>query len=203
MKTQLMTVSVAVLAFSACGPRAQLSGGKQGASEALFAATSPLKGHADKFGSKIDVGINANIDMPCPEGGSATLKGYNLTFATGSTDIRQSFTAQYSNCGVKTGLGVAKMNGSLLVDQMLKVALGSADIDQSIKGKVIWEGACDDFLDIDVTQKVTASALSQTSGGVSMILKGTVIDTEGTWIFDEEVTVTPGKITVEIANEKK
>ena len=64
-------------------------------------------------------------------------------------------------------------------------------------------GRDDDVLDIDVSQKVAVGALSQTSGGVSMILKGKVIDTEGTFTFDEAVSVTAGKVSVVVANEKK
>lgn len=164
MKIQLLTVSVVVLSVCACGPRAQISGGKQGASEALYAASGPMKGGADKYGSKIDV--TGSVSVKCAEGGSATLSGFGVAFGSGGlTDIAQSFTAEYSNCGVMTGHGVAALNGALKVVQAVKVATGAVDIDQSMKGKLLWQGACDDFLDIDVTQKVSAGALTQTSGG--------------------------------------
>ncbi len=203
MKTALMTVSVAVLALSACGPRAQISGGKQGASEALYAASGPMKGGADKYGSKIDV--TGNLTVSCAEGGSTTLRGFGIVLGSGGfTDVGQSFTADYNNCGVMTGLGVATLNGSLGVVQSVKVAGSTVDVEQSMKGKLLWQGACDDFLDIDVVQKVSAGALNQTSGpGVSMILKGKVINTEGAFTFDEAVSVTPGKVSVVIAAEKK
>ncbi len=202
MKTSLTGISVAILAFCACGPKAQISGGKQGAAQALQAASGPMKGGTDKFGSKIDV--TGSVNVQCAEGGSATLSGFGVVLGTGGlTDVGQSFTADYNNCGVKTDLGVATMNGSLAVVQSIKVASGSADVDQSIKGKLLWAGACDDFLDIDITQKVAVSALTATSGGVSMVLKGKVIDTEGTFTFDEKVDVTAGKVSVVVANEKK
>ena len=50
-----------------------------------------------------------------------------------------------------------------------------------------------------MTQKVTAGALGQTSGGVSMFVKGKVIDTEGAFTFDESVTVTAGKVSVVVS----
>ena len=140
MKTQLSTISVVVLAFCACGPRAQISGGKQGASEALYAASGPMKGGADKAGSKIDV--TGSVDVKCAEGGSATLHGFGVVLAqAGLADVAQSFTADYNNCGVMTSSGVATMNGSLAVIQSIKVASGTVDVDQSIKGKLLWQGA--------------------------------------------------------------
>ncbi|MBS1148649.1 MAG: hypothetical protein H6Q89_347 [Myxococcaceae bacterium] len=202
MKTQLTAVSVVVLAFCACGPRAQISGGKQGASEALYAASGPLKGGTDKLGAKL--GGTGSVEVRCAEGGSTTLSGFGVVLGSGGlTDVGQSFTADYNNCGVMTGMGVATLNGSLAVVQSIKVATSSVDVDQSIKGKLLWQGACDDFLDLDVSQKVAVSALTQTTGGVSMIVKGKVIDTEGTYTFDEAVSVTAGKISVVITADKK
>ena len=202
MKTQLLSVSVAVLAFCACGPRAQISGGKQGAAEALFAATGPMKGGADKNGSKAD--ITGSISVKCAEGGVATLHGFGAVIGSGGLlDIGQSFTADYSSCGVMTSSGVATMTGSLKVVQSIKAGSGSIDMDQTVKGRLEWQGAVADFLDIDVSQKLAVSALSQTSGGVSMVVKGTVIDSEGTFSYDEAVNVTAGKVTVEITSDKK
>jgi|GEM_PF-3196983 len=202
MNTRLLTVSVAVLSFCACGPQAQISGGKQGASEALFAASQPLKGGADKMSSKID--LSASINVKCVEGGSVSLSGFGVVLGgTGLVDVSQTFTADYNNCGVMTSSGVAGLTGSLKVGQAIKVETGSVGLDQTIKGKLQWSGAVNDFLDLDVSQKLAVDALSQTSGGVSMVVKGTVIDSEGTFTFNEAVNVTPGKITVEIANEKK
>ncbi len=202
MMTRLLTISSVVLAFCACGPGAKVSGGKQGAAEALFAASQATKG-GTPAGSGVD--LTASINVACPEGGSASLHGFSLltNIGGGLTDIGESFTADYNNCGVKTELGTSVLKGSLKVDQTIKVGAGSSDIDQTIKGKLEMGGATSDFLDIDITQKVAVTALSQTSGGVSMTLKGTLKDTEGTWTYDEAVSVTPGKITVDIAASGK
>lgn len=200
MKTQLM-VFAAVLALSACGPRAQISGGKQGASEALYAASGPLKGGSDRYGSKIDV--TGAITVNCAQGGTVSLNGFGLVLTGSFTDIKQSFNADYNNCGVMTASGVASMTGRLAVVQAIAVNSGTVDLDQTIKGKLAWSGACDDFLELDVSQKVTAAALSQTSGGVSMVVKGSVKDTEGTYSFDEAVSVTPGKVSVVVSADKK
>ena len=203
MTTRLMTISVVVLSFCACGPGAKISGGKQGASEALFEASKVTRG-GSPAGSGID--LTGSISVSCPEGGSASLHNFSLltNVLGGGTNVGESFTADYNNCGVKTDLGTSVIKGTVSVDQTIAVTSGSANIDQTIKGKLEMGGATSDFLDIDISQKVAVSALSQSSGGVSMTLKGTLKDTEGTWTYDEAVSVTSGKITVAIeASGKK
>ena len=197
MKTPLIAICVVFLALCACGPGAKISGGKQGAAEALYAASAVTKG-GTPAGSGIDIG--ASVAVSCPQGGSATLHGFSVstTFGSGSGNFGQSFTADYKNCGVKTELGTAVLTGALAVNQTVALLDGSTSIDQSLKGNLVWGGACDDFLDIDVSQQIGVSALSQTGGGVSMTLKGSVADSEGRYSFNEAVSVTPGKISVEV-----
>lgn len=200
MKTQFLAVSAAVLALSACGPGAKISG-RQGASEALLAASAATKSGADKAGSKA---LTGEVTVSCAGGGSATLKGFGVVLGSGGLlDVAQSFDAVYNNCGVKTDSGVASLNGTLAVVQSVKVGSGAVDIDQSMKGKLVWQGAVDDFLEMDIVQKVAAGALTQTTGGVAMTLVGKLVDSEGTFTFNEAVSVTAGKVTVAIANEKK
>ena len=200
--TRLFGISAVVLMFCACGPGAKISGGKQGAAEALFAASGPTKGGSTP-GSGVD--LTATVNVACPQGGSASLHGFALSTNAGSlgTDIGETFTADYNNCGVQTKAGVAVLQGSLSVSQAIKVLSGDTEIEQSIKGKVLWGGACDDFLDVDISQNVGVTAFTQTSGGVSMTLKGTVADTEGTFTYDEAVSVTPGTVTVAVSETKK
>ena len=201
MKTHLIAVSGAVLCLSACGaPGAKIGGGKQGASEAFLASSQATKGGADKAGQKAATG---EVTVACSGGGSATLKGFAVVIGSGGLlDIGQSFDAVYNDCRVKTESGPASMNGTLSVVQTVKVGAGAVDIDQSMKGKLTWMGAIDDFLEMDIVQKVSAAALTKTSGGVSMFLKGTLKDTEGTFTFDESIEVTAGKITLSASTTK-
>lgn len=201
MKTQLIAVFGAVLVLSACGQGAKIGGGKQGASEAFLAASQATKGGADKAGQKAATG---EITVSCSGGGSATLKGFQVVLGSGGIlDVGQSFDAVYNDCRVSTESGPASMNGTLSVVQTVKVATGTVDIDQAMKGKLTWMGAIDDFLEMDITQKVQAAALTKTSGGVGMYLKGKLIDSEGTFTFDESLEVTAGKITLSASSTKK
>ena len=88
MKIHLATISIAVVALCACGPKAQITGGKQGASEALYAASGPMKGGADKAASRIDV--SGSVDVRCAEGGSATLKGFGVVLGSGGLVARRN-----------------------------------------------------------------------------------------------------------------
>jgi hypothetical protein len=200
--TRLLTISSVVLAFCACGPGAKISGGKQGAAEALYAASGVTRG-GTPAGSGID--LTGSIDVKCPEGGSASLHGFSLVTNVGSggTTFGQSFTADYNNCGVKTDLGQSVLKGSIQVTQNSTIEAGSVVLDQVIKGKILYGGVTDDFLDIDVTQNVSVSALTATSGGVSMTLKGSVTDSEGKYTYDEAISVTPGKVSVSLEGAKK
>ncbi len=201
MKTQLLVISGAVLALSACGQGAKIGGGKQGASEAFLSASQATKGGADKAGQKA---VTGEVTVNCAGGGTATLKGFAVVIGSGGIlDVGQSFDAVYNGCAVNTEGGLASMNGTLSVVQTVKVGAGAVDIDQSMKGKLTWMGAIDDFLDMDIVQKVQAAALTKTSGGVGMFLKGTLTDSEGTFTFDESITVTAGKITLSATNTKK
>ena len=95
------------------------------------------------------------------------------------------------------------MAGTVTLSQKVQAVSGAVNVEQSFKGNVKFGHSYDDFLDVNVSQIVSASALSQTSGGVSMTLKGTITNSSGTYTFDEAVSVTPGKISVDISGGKK
>ena len=196
---------VSALAFSACGPGAKISGNKEAVASALFAATQPTKASSDKSGGGAD--LTADISVNCAEGGTARLSGFSAIFngGLGSLNVGQKFTLTYNACGLaKSDYGVALYNGSMTVEQTLGLAGGqgaggSVNIDQKLKGKILVQGAFDDFIDADVTQKVQAAALGTGSGTVGMTLVGSVITSNSTQTYNEEVNVTAGKIAAEIA----
>jgi len=70
---------------------------------------------------------------------------------------------------------------------------------QKIKGHIDYQGAMNDFIDADVTEQVQLGALSQTSGGVSLSLNGTLADSSGSFTYasTDSVTMTAGTISVQ------
>jgi hypothetical protein len=192
MVKRISMLVVSSLAIMACGPGAKIDG-KQGAAEAMFAASQPTKDNAGA--SPVDV--NAN----CPQGGKASITGagINIGIGGGTAGVGTSFNMKYTDCGVaKNDLGIAIYNGELKFTQSVTAGSGSAQVSQAFKGKILVQGAYDDFLDVDVSQQVAVGDLGAAGTGVSVVLKGTISTTEGTFTFDESVNVVAGQISAKI-----
>ncbi|MFO0600248.1 MAG: hypothetical protein U0228_33370 [Myxococcaceae bacterium] len=190
MKRVLM-LATASFALVACGPGAKIDG-KQGAADALFAASRPTKQKADTSASPAD--LTGGISWNCPEGGSADISGAGISIGGGG--VSTSLTLKYNGCGLaKTDkIGVAVFNGSMTFSQ--SVTTGSTvGVSQAFKGKVLVQGAYDDFLDADVSQNIAVGDLGASGTGVSMTLKGTISTKDGTFTFDEMLSVISGSIS--------
>ena len=200
----LAVAALSALSFTACGPGAKISGNKESAAAALFAATTPTKASSDKSSGGAD--IIGSISVKCQEGGTAKLDGFSaiLNLGSGSFSAGQKFTLTYDACGLaQSDYGTAIYNGSMVVEQTVDLsgAQGSGvgvAINQKLKGKILVQGAFDDFLDADVTQQVTASALGTGSGAVTMKLVGSVNTSKASNTFNEDVSITAGRISAEI-----
>ncbi len=196
---RLMVVPFVAAAFLACGPGAKIGGGKEGAAQALFAASS-VSNSGGSGGSGIDVG---NVSVSCPKGGKANLSAVvdvnSLSgLAAGTTNVKIS----YAECGLAgSDVGTAIYNGALTVAQKFAVTSGSATVSQKFGGKVLLQGAFDDFIDANVTQEIVAGKLSSTSGAVAMKLVGTITTSSGTHSFDEEINVNVGTIKAEVTKK--
>lgn len=194
MVKRVLMLVVGSLVMMACGPGAKIDG-KQGAAEALFAASQPSKAKADNSATPVD--LTGGINFNCPQGGSAEISGAG--FSVGGGGVSTSVTLSYKSCGLAKGdVGVAVFNGDMTLSQNVVTSGGTVGVDQSFKGKVLVQGAYDDFLDADVKQQIAVGDLGATGTGVSMTLKGTITTSESTFTFDEAVTVTGGQITAKI-----
>ena len=190
----------AALVLVACGPGAKIGGGKQGAAEALYAASGPTSGSTSRTQGVIDVTLS-DLSVACRFGGDATMKNFVLKVDTAGlgANVGQQFDMAYNNCGaVKTDVGVANLNGSFKLVQAVQTSTSAVSVSQTFKGKVTFDGAFDDFLEADIVQSVDASALSSGSGQVSVVLKGTLTDSSGTYTYDEAVNVTAGTLSVQV-----
>lgn len=197
MKRIAMAV-VGSLTLVACGPGAKIDG-KNGAAEAMLAASQPTKAKADSSSTPVD--LTGGITWSCPEGGTAEISGAGISIGGGN--VAASVTLTYKNCGLaKSDVGVAVYNGDLTLSQNVTTGGATIGVDQSFKGKVLVQGAFNDFLDANVQQIIAVGDLGTTGTGVQMTLKGTITTSEGTHTFDEAVTVTSGKITAKIEASK-
>lgn len=196
MKLSPIAVAMSALALAACSPAAKIGNGKQGAAEALYAASMPTSAKTDTAGAGVDV--SGSVSFSCPEGGTASLSNFQASLSLDAgVSFGSKFKLAYDQCGLaKADVGVAVYNGSFDVTRALVAGGGSATYAQTFKGKVLVQGAFDDFLEVDATQNLAASALNGT-GSVAMTLKGTVSVSSGTYTYDEAVNVTAGQLSVQ------
>lgn len=191
---RIALIALSSLGLVACGGTAKIGGGKEGAAQAFYAASSASSAGANRSSQPAD--ITGSVSWKCPEGGEASLNGFSINVNTGGgqgANVNQSFTIKYTNCGAaKSEAGVAVYNGSYTVTQSVIASSSGASVDQTFKGRVEVQGAFNDFLEVDVKQQVAVSGLSGSGGMVSMKLVGTIKTSEGTHSFNEDVNVMSG-----------
>jgi hypothetical protein len=200
-KLNVLFLGCAFLAVTACGPGAKITAGKEGAAQALYAASGAASKGQDPYGQPID--FSTNVTYRCREGGEAKLSGFQAVydFAGSNLSVGQKFSIEYLNCGAsKTRAGVAILNGTWDVTQAVATTSGSVDVQQQFKGKIRFEGAMNDYLDADISQTVAVNAADATGGSVAMVLRGSLVDSSGSYTFDESVSVTAGDIDVTVAS---
>lgn len=201
IRTIKMCLVGAALSLVACGPGAKIGGGKQGAAEALYASSGPTSSSTSRTqGVVIDVMLS-DLSVPCRFGGDALLKNYVAKVDTSSVgaNVGAQYDVAYNNCGaVKTEVGVANLNGGFKLVQAVQTSTSGVSVSQTFKGKVTFDGAFQDFLEADIVQSVDASSLASGTGQVSVILKGTLTDSSGTYTYDEAVSVTAGTLSVQV-----
>ena len=191
-------------ALTACGPGAKMASGKDAAAQALYGASGAASKGQDPYSQPIDFNLTATYN--CREGGTAKLSGFQAVtdFTGGGISVGQGFDIAYKDCGaVKTRYGVAILNGTWNVNQGVVTTSGSVNVQQSFKGKILYQGAMDDYLDADITQTVAVAATEQTGGSVSMVLVGTLANASGTYTYDESVSVTAGDIDVQVSSGRQ
>ncbi|MGV3623444.1 MAG: hypothetical protein ACO1OB_21675, partial [Archangium sp.] len=150
MLKRIVTLVAGSLVMVACGPGAKIDG-KQGAADALFAASKPSQARADNTTTPVD--LTGTLSWNCPEGGNAKISGASVN--VGSGGVSTGVTMTYNACGLsKGGPGVAIFEGNMNLSQKIEIDSGSVRLDQKLKGRVDVRGAYNDFLDADITQKI-------------------------------------------------
>ncbi len=195
IRTIKMCLVGGALTLVACGPHAKIGGGKQGAAEALFAASGPTK-----ESTSVGQGINTAVtdrSVACRYGGQATLKNFSVDVQQGH--VSALYDVAYENCGASNSeAGTVVLGGAWKATQLVDTAQGNVKVAQTFKGKIIFGGAFDDFLDADIVQSVDVSSLGTGTGSVAVTLKGTMTNSSGTYTYDEAVNVTAGNVSVAV-----
>jgi len=173
--TRLALAAAVSFTLAACAPGARLGGGKEGAAEALFQASSPATAargaalRALKSGaSKVDIKVSGQ------KSGTATLEWDTLgTLFVGIPDGAAVFKVRYDNFSDD---GKVFYNGSISLavsfDFNETDDSASGNINIRFKGKLDMSGEISDFLDADVTQTLAFSAVAKSGASVSVVLDG-------------------------------
>lgn len=194
MNTKLTLLTLTTLALTACGPGSKVGGGKQGAAAAASALSTPTKQAADRSATPADL---TDLTYSCTKGGTAKMSNFKAAIDTsGGTSVSQTYTMVLTGCVLASSdAGDALYTGTVEVTQRVITGTGGVQVEQKFKGHVSIDGAFSDFLDTDFAQTVDVSALGK-QGDVSVMLKGTVTNTSGTYTYNESVSITAGKIEV-------
>jgi hypothetical protein len=193
-------LAAATTALVACGSGPKLGGGKEGAAKAMFEtsqashnglqrATRQAAMRAPELASRAASGGVGEMTLTCAKGGKLKLR---IDFAALLRDNFESgklaYEIEFDDCNED---GTNELNGELAIE--FAVAAGTTSLELKFKGKVEINGEVDDFIDVDVTQVISAVGIGQTSGSVSITLTGTIETSEATYTYDG----TPLSITVE------
>ncbi len=194
----LISTAVALILVSGCGgingATPHLKSGKQPAAEAAYQSGKPASAAASSFFrvqtdpvalSKVDW-LNAPVttSAACPGGGTATTSNLTQTVIIGPpTGVHQSLDLQLTNCSQD---GNAALSGTVHVAQDVVMNTGSTDVAQTLTGRVDISGDIADFVDMNITQNVSLSEMTATTGQVNIVFDGTVTNSSGTYTFTQE-----------------
>lgn len=170
---RLALVAAFTLAVTSCAPGARLGGGKEGAAEALFQASSPATGargaalQAFKSGA-----FTGSIKVDGRKSGSATLSA-DVIASVKQGEV--AYSVKYDNFSDD---GKVFYNGTLTVGVGFKFDVSddaaSGDVQISFKGRLKMSGEIDDFLEADITETLAFSAIAASGASVSIVLDGTI-----------------------------
>lgn len=195
----LIRVSVVALCATglfACGG-SRIAPNREAAADAAFAASRGVSGAQGMVRAALasPVGsLSSTTTADCPHGGTAALE-IDITSIDPDTGYFE-MGLTYDNCNYD---GETAMTGTLNVGYVVVTDGGtSVDVQLTLDGRVEFAGAISDFVQMDLTQTVSVTSLSATSGTVSVSLDGSVTTSSGTYTYDQEtLNVTAGGIDIE------
>ncbi len=190
---RLSILAVASAALVACGGGAKLGGGKEGAAQALFAASQPAaKGGQGNLLQSLASGaitVDAGASVDCLKGGSVKLKVDLSSIDQNSGKFK--YEIEYKGCsqdGINEFDGKMSMEFSVVTD-----GTTSASISMRLKGKIEISGEIDDFIDADVTETIDVTATGANSGTVTVKINGTIKTSEGSYSYlNEAISISVG-----------
>lgn len=197
---RLMAVSVVALGLTACGGGAKLGGDKEGAAQAAFQASQPAgRGHTKTGQALIDKAlasgaVSITLSADCAAGGKV-----HLTLNAGATprlDGALSYVVRYDACNED---GENEYTGEITTAMGINLDLFGQDKSGlffiAMKGKLTIEGEISDTLETDVRLSMEFAATSTRSGGVRLVIDGTIKTSTHSYTYSkEEIDMTVGRL---------
>ena len=173
---RLALAAAVSLTLASCAPGARLGGGKEGAAEALFQASSPATAARGAALRALKSGaVNADIKVTGQKSGTATLAVDVLGNIGSLPSGAVAFKVKYDNFSD---------DGKVFYNGTSNLAVGfdfdatddsaSGNVEMKFKGKLEMSGEISDFLDADITETVAFSVMAKSGASVSVVLDGSI-----------------------------
>jgi hypothetical protein len=187
---RLSLMAAAAASLVACGGGAKLGGGKEGAAQAVFQASSPASKQSQSAMSRLASGISVSETVKCSQGGSATLTIDEDNLFADDTQVALAFDVSYDGCSED---GKNELDGKMTIGMYVSTdGHSSAEIAMGFKGRLEISGEIDDFVEADVVQYI---GVNGTSNQVTIIVDGTIeTSTEKYTYTEESFTFTAGAL---------
>jgi hypothetical protein len=190
---RLSLLAAVTTALVACGGGEKIGGGKEGAAKAMFDASKPAgeggRSNGQSLMQQMAAGAatgSVDFKVDCAKSGSVHLK-LDLTAGNQAGTIR--YATEYKDCNQD---GVNSFNGTMTVDfDFAGLVTPPYEMSMHLKGKIEISGDIDDYIDADITESITATAIGASSGAVTFKLNGTIKTSESSYTYaNESVTIT-------------
>ncbi|MGQ0504093.1 MAG: hypothetical protein ACT4TC_02125 [Myxococcaceae bacterium] len=180
-----VVLAVMGMTLAACGGGAKLGGGKEGAAQALNGAARPYQSGTGAQSSPLTSGaftFGTTTEVTGRHGGTAKV---TVDVGVAQTGISQSMTVVYSGFNDD---GKNRYDGTLTVSNKVAGTTGSLTTESVVAGKLTISGEISDFIDVNVTQKVslTSGGSGSTAAAVSVTMDGTVTTSTETYTYANE-----------------
>ncbi len=176
----LVLCGVGVLA--GCGGGARIADNKEAAAAAAFAASRGANSAQGMYRALAQPLVGMSSTVNCPHGGTVAV---GLSTIAGENGASIGYELAYNNCNYDSA---NSLSGTMTL--AMNVTSGeTTGIALTMRGRVSFSGETSDFVDMDLTQTVDITRLSDTSGTVSVVLDGTVTTSSNTYTYSQETLV--------------
>jgi hypothetical protein len=181
---RLLFVAVGAAMLIACGGK-PLAANKEAAAQALFGASQGTS--AQRASSGANGAAVFSVTVNCASSGKMS---FNYDVSGTDQSAMASYDLVFDGCSQD---GKNWMTGHLNT-AMTASSSSEFSMDLTLAGRVSFSGEVSDFVDANVTESITATALSATTGSVTIQLNGTITTSSGTYTYaNEAITFAAGE----------